>query len=121
MRTSWLSMRRGIAASLVLALFLACGAAAQIAPAPDPTTILQTLEELHESYRDLPGGRLYTTQGLEPVDPDLFGIALVTVEGDTYGVGDSEVDFAIQSISKALCTGWRLRTMGERRCSTSWA
>ena len=55
------------------------------------------------------------------MDPDLFGIALVTVEGDTYGVGDSEVDFAIQSISKALCTGWRLRTMGERRCSTSWA
>ena len=113
MRTSWLSMKRGIAARLPLALFLAYGAAAQIAPAPDPTTILQTLEELHETYRDLTGGTPYTTPGLEPVDPDLFGIALATVEGETYGVGDSEVGFAIQSISKAFLYGLALEDHGR--------
>ena len=37
----------------------------------------------------------------------------MTVEGDTYGVGDSEVDFAIQSISKAFLYGLALEDHGR--------
>ena len=104
MKMYWLSMRRWIGASLslLLSLCLAYSVAAQIAPSPDPTAVQETLDELHAEYRDLRDGVPYTTEDLEPVDPDLFGIAIVTVGGDTYGVGDHEVEFAIQSISKAF-------------------
>ncbi|WP_407550001.1 glutaminase [Streptomyces sp. Pv4-95] len=39
---------------------------------------------------------------LERVDPGCFGIALADINGDVYGVGDWEVPFSVQSISKAF-------------------
>ncbi|MEV0601082.1 glutaminase [Streptomyces sp. NPDC050315] len=39
---------------------------------------------------------------LERVSPDRFGIALTDIHGETYGVGDWEVPFSVQSISKAF-------------------
>ncbi|MFC6061098.1 glutaminase [Streptomyces ochraceiscleroticus] len=39
---------------------------------------------------------------LECVSPDRFGIALTDLNGETYGVGDWEVPFSVQSISKAF-------------------
>jgi glutaminase len=37
---------------------------------------------------------------LAAVDPNAFGMALATVDGDVHGVGDWEQPFSIQSISK---------------------
>ncbi|MBS9524167.1 glutaminase [Litoribacter alkaliphilus] len=37
---------------------------------------------------------------LADIDPDLFGIALVDLEGNVYGAGDYRKEFSIQSISK---------------------
>ncbi|MQW75497.1 glutaminase [Nocardioides sp. dk4132] len=37
---------------------------------------------------------------LAQADPDRFALALATVDGAVYGVGDDEVPFSIQSISK---------------------
>lgn len=37
---------------------------------------------------------------LAAADPDRFGLALATVDGAVYGVGDDQVPFSIQSISK---------------------
>ncbi|MEY9842999.1 glutaminase [Streptacidiphilus sp. BW17] len=39
---------------------------------------------------------------LARVDPDAFGMAVATVEGDVLGVGDWEQPFSIQSVSKLL-------------------
>ncbi|POX36453.1 glutaminase [Streptomyces sp. Ru73] len=39
---------------------------------------------------------------LEQVSPDRFGIALADIHGDVYGVGDWEVPFSVQSISKSF-------------------
>jgi glutaminase len=39
---------------------------------------------------------------LAKVEPNSFGLALATVAGDLYAVGDSEVPFTIQSVSKAF-------------------
>ena len=39
---------------------------------------------------------------LAKVNPDHFGIALVDLEGKVYGVGDYDIPFSIQSISKVL-------------------
>ena len=37
---------------------------------------------------------------LATINPDLFGLALVDLEGNVYGAGDFKVPFSIQSISK---------------------
>ncbi|PIB37413.1 glutaminase [Reichenbachiella sp. 5M10] len=39
---------------------------------------------------------------LAKVDPNQFGMCLTTVEGTRYEIGDSQVKFSIQSISKVL-------------------
>lgn len=60
--------------------------------------------ELEKSY-----AKTKTTQGgknadyipfLASVPADLFGIAIVTASGETYKIGDTEYEFAIESISK---------------------
>jgi len=39
---------------------------------------------------------------LAGVDPDLFGVCVVDVDGGTHDAGDTTVEFSIQSISKAF-------------------
>ncbi|MFX4286580.1 glutaminase [Janibacter sp. G349] len=49
---------------------------------------------------------------LVKVDPDRFGIALATIDGEVYAVGDAEHEFTIQSISKAFVYGLAVRDHG---------
>ena len=49
---------------------------------------------------------------LAKVDPDRFGIALATIDGEVYAVGDAEHEFTIQSISKAFVYGLAVRDHG---------
>ncbi len=39
---------------------------------------------------------------LAQADPDLFGVCVVEVDGGVHVAGDAEVEFSIQSISKAF-------------------
>ena len=49
---------------------------------------------------------------LGKADPAHFGIACATTDGHVYAVGDSEVPFTIQSISKAFVFALALETVG---------
>ena len=49
---------------------------------------------------------------LARADPADFGIAITTAEGEIHVVGDTEVPFTIQSISKALLYGMALEDNG---------
>ncbi len=71
------------------------------------------IEELYEQFRSLRDGAVadYIPE-LAKVDPDQFGIAIVTVDGHVYQVGDSREDFSIQSISKAFTYGIALEDKG---------
>lgn len=51
---------------------------------------------------------------LEEVDPNKFGIHILTMEGDDYGVGDSEERFSIQSISKVLSLALATQNLDDR-------
>jgi glutaminase len=64
------------------------------------------LEELHKQFLELKDGNVadYIPE-LAKVNPDHFGIVIVTVDGHVYQVGDSRVEFSIQSISKAFTYG----------------
>lgn len=50
---------------------------------------------------------------LAEVNPRQYGIAVVTVDGDVFTVGDAEVPFSIQSISKVFALALTQRKMGD--------
>src|SRR6476469_9355075 len=52
---------------------------------------------------------------LSKADPYNFGISIATTDGYVYEVGDSDVPFTIQSISKAFVFALALETIGAER------
>ena len=71
------------------------------------------LESLHQSYANINEGEVanYIPE-LMKANPQWFGIALITVDGHVYQVGDSRQSFTIQSISKAITYGIALEDNG---------
>ncbi|MGO1538925.1 MAG: glutaminase A [Leucobacter sp.] len=70
---------------------------------PSRTRISTLLNEAHERYADnLDGDLADVIPVLSMVDPKLFGIALIEIDGEHHAVGDAEVAFSIQSVSKAF-------------------
>ena len=78
------------------------------------TPVERFLAELHDRYRDLQDGTLadYIPE-LSKADPAWFGISVVTLDGHVNSVGDSDVPFTIQSISKPFVYGLALEDNGE--------
>ncbi len=56
---------------------------------------------------------------LKKADPAHFGIALVTIDGHVYEIGDSAVPFTIQSVSKAFVFALALEMVGEERVAAT--
>src|SRR3984957_16713126 len=72
------------------------------------------LEDLHTRLRQDDSGAVadYIPE-LALADPSWFGIALATVDGAIYEVGDTRLSFTIQSISKPLTFAMALESRGE--------
>lgn len=76
--------------------------------------IQKYLEELHSRLVSKDGGELASyIPELAKVDPNGFGICLVTLDGVAYSVGDSESLFTIQSISKPFVYATALADRGQ--------
>lgn len=71
------------------------------------------LEALHAELQGVTDGTVanYIPE-LGRANPDWLGIALATVDGHVYQVGDSRQPFTIQSISKAITYGLALEDRG---------
>ena len=68
-----------------------------------PKAINAALDAAYEKYRGLQEGKNADyIPALAKVDPDLYGIALVTVDGKVYTKGDVSSEVSIQSISKVF-------------------
>ncbi len=80
---------------------------------PLQSPIQTYLEELFQKFRGIKDGTLadYIPE-LAKADPALFGIALVTVDGHIYQIGDSQHKFTIQSISKPFTYAHTLDVYG---------
>lgn len=87
---------------------------------PDlPSPVLSYLQELHARFQSLREGEVATyIPELGKADPEAFGIALVTAEGQVYEVGDTRCEFTIQSISKPLSYGIALQDAGKEEVLT---
>ena len=72
------------------------------------------LQDLYNRYRELSGGKVadYIPE-LSKADPNDFGIAIATVDGEVYSVGDANKSFTIQSVSKPFMYGYGLEHYGR--------
>ncbi len=74
----------------------------------------QYIAALHARLAEVVEGTVATyIPELAKVDPELFGIAIATVDGKVYSVGDADQAFTIQSISKAFIYGHILAEYGR--------
>ena len=76
------------------------------------------IEELHDKYALLNDGEVATyIPELSKANPDDFGIALVSSDGQVFKTGDCETLFTIQSISKPFTFGLAIESYGADRVS----
>ncbi len=88
---------------LVSSLIAVIAAAILAAPAPSPDEIQTALDAAYAKYKNLNEGKNADyIPVLARVDPNIYGIAVVTVDGKTYTAGDVKSEVSIQSISKVL-------------------
>jgi glutaminase len=52
---------------------------------------------------------------LATVDPQLFGVCVATVDGQTFSAGDAETQFALESISKVFTAALAIEQVGPRK------
>lgn len=107
---------RVAAGVLALALLLETGAVrADAAATPGAPAIEAALQAAHAKYADLQEGKNADyIPALAKVAPGLFGIALVTVDGQVFTAGDVEQLFSMQSISKVFTLATVFQQSGER-------
>ncbi len=75
--------------------------------------IYSYLRQIHAEIARLKDGAPYSTiPAMAHVDPNNFGIALATVDGQVYEIGDSREEFTIQSISKPFTYALALEDLG---------
>lgn len=103
---------------LVISFF--CGVALGLLPLASAETKISSqkiqadLKEVHQKYRSVKLGKNADyIPALAEVDSELFGISVVTAQGDVFTVGDATAPFSIQSISKAFIYGLALKDHSE--------
>jgi glutaminase len=76
--------------------------------------VLEYLGGLLEEYANLDEGEVATyIPELGRADPRWFGICVVTADGHAYEVGDTDLEFTIQSVSKPFVFGMALEDQGR--------
>jgi glutaminase len=76
--------------------------------------VLDYLHRILDEYREVEDGEVATyIPELGRADPNWFGISVVTADGHVYEVGDTDLEFTIQSISKPFVFGMALEDRGR--------
>jgi glutaminase len=88
----------------LLVVFVSVFASAVLAwSALSPTDIQSAVDTAYAKYKGLQEGKNADyIPALAKVDPNLFGIVVMTVDGKTYTAGDVKSEVSIQSISKVF-------------------
>src|SRR5215813_10173540 len=79
------------------------------------TNIQKALDEAYNKFKDLQEGKNADyIKELANVDPNIFGIALVTTDGQVYTKGDIKSMVSIQSVSKVFTMAKVLEEQGPQ-------
>ncbi len=74
-------------------------------------------EQIHGIYDEVAADRTGAVADyigpLSAVEPDRWGLAITTVDGQSLAFGDAETDFSIQSVCKPLIYCFALEEHGE--------
>ena len=80
---------------------------------PDFSYFAKNLDNMFDEVKKIKSGELASyIPPLANVDPDQFGVAIVTTDGQIYQRGDSEVDFSIQSMCKPFNYCFAMEKLG---------
>ena len=96
-------------AALAVAIAL-MGVTAGGQPAADPQSAVNAAFEHFKALKE--GKNADYIPALAKVDPNLFGIALVTVDGKVFTAGDVKTEVSIQSISKVFTMAQVIQEQG---------
>jgi glutaminase len=78
-----------------------------------PADVQQAVDAAHAKFRTLKEGKNADyIPALAKVDPNLFGIAVVTADGKVYTAGDVKTEVSIQSISKVFTMAQVIQEQG---------
>jgi glutaminase len=81
----------------------------------DADRIAQAVDAAHLKYKNKRGGKnARYIPALAEVDPQLLGICVATVEGQTFSAGDADREFALESISKVFTAALAINQVGAR-------
>jgi len=87
------------------------GPVARPAPAGDP--FRDALADAYKAFKGLDEGKNADyIPALARVDPKLYGLALVTVQGAIYEIGGARQEFSIQSVSKPFTLARAIESAG---------
>jgi glutaminase len=115
---------RVTALALMLLIFLPRTYAQKKKPAPvpvvtdpslDPVNIQKAMDEAYLKFKDIREGKNADyIKELARVDPNIYGIAIVTTDGKIYTKGDLSSAVSIQSISKVFTMARVIEEQGPR-------
>jgi glutaminase len=90
--------------SITAALTLIIGVSVTVSAAElKPEKIQAALDAAYKKYKDIKEGKNADyIPALAKVDPNAYGIALITTDGKVYTAGDLKTEVSIQSISKVF-------------------
>ena len=89
--------------SMAVVICAVAVSSSQAASALEPEKIQAALQAAYDKYKGLQeGANADYIPVLAKVDPNIFGITLVTTDGRVYSVGDVKSEVSIQSISKVF-------------------
>ena len=78
-----------------------------------PGAVQQAVDSAYAKFRTLQEGKNADyIPALAKVDPNLFGIAVVTADGKVYTAGDIKTEVSIQSISKVFTMAQVIQEQG---------
>lgn len=109
------SHQRTLAGTLVLLCALLAATTAAAVPATGGETLEAVLERAYRKFKDVDEGRNADyIPILATVPPALFGLAIMTRDGDLYTAGDVDYEFSIQSVSKPFTAALVMAQQGPR-------
>lgn len=99
----------------MLLLLLSVSMTVQGSPVNDLQDINHTLNQVYQKYKNTNEGQVadYIPE-LAKVNPGLFAIVVITAHGQVYSIGDANMPFAIESVSKPFVYALALQDNGAK-------